>query len=78
MADSIIKPVLGTRLDSRHPLSQGLVGCWLFNEGAGTSVADLSGNNKYGTLIGTAGWRPTEKGMALDWILFLRAKKTVI
>ena len=29
-------------LNPGHPLSEGLVGCWLFNEGAGGLVQDLS------------------------------------
>jgi len=38
------KPQLGRRLDFNHPLSRGLIGCWLMNEGAGEYVGDLSGN----------------------------------
>jgi hypothetical protein len=29
------KPPLGAQLNRSHPLAQGLVGCWLFNEGGG-------------------------------------------
>ena len=30
------KPPYGSRIDPTHPLAQGLVGCWLFNEGGGS------------------------------------------
>jgi len=33
-----------------------LVGYWAFNEGSGTTTADLSGNNYNGTLYGGATW----------------------
>lgn len=45
-----IKPPFGVKLNSSHSLARGLVGCWLFNEGAGSKVFDLSGNNNIGTL----------------------------
>jgi len=35
------KPPYGSRIDPTHPLAQGLVGCWLFNEGGGNKVFDL-------------------------------------
>jgi hypothetical protein len=41
---SKIKPVLGSTIDFNHPLSQGLVGCWLFNEQAGNKIYDLANN----------------------------------
>ena len=34
----ILKPRLGLRLNHRHPLAQGLVGCWLMNEGTGSLI----------------------------------------
>ncbi len=43
------KPMYGVLLNPYHPLSRGLVGCWLFNEGGGNTVFDLSGNLKHGT-----------------------------
>lgn len=40
------KPPYGVKLNRQHPLAQGLVGCWLMNEGGGNTVFDLaSGNN---------------------------------
>lgn len=35
-----VKPPLGSQLNFSHPLSQGLVGCWLMNEGGGNLVND--------------------------------------
>lgn len=35
------KPPIGSQLNFGHPLSQGLVGCWLMNEGGGRIVKDL-------------------------------------
>lgn len=37
------KPPYGARLNPFHPLSQGLVGAWLFNEGGGVTIYDLAG-----------------------------------
>jgi len=45
-----LKPTRGICLNRSHPLSRGLVGLWLFNEGSGNKVFDLSGNNQSGTL----------------------------
>jgi hypothetical protein len=49
----LIKPRPGSesQLDRSHPLTQGLVGAWLMNEGAGSVVQDVSGNQNHG--IGT-------------------------
>jgi hypothetical protein len=56
-----------------HPLSYGLVGCWLFNEGAGVTAYDSSGKGNHGTLNGfanpstapTSGWGAGPNGMML-------------
>lgn len=56
----ITKPKPGVRLNPFHPLSKGLVGCWLFNEGAGGTVRDISGNNNHGTL--------NNMDPAADWV----------
>lgn len=52
-----------------HPLAKGLVGCWLFNEGAGGVVHDLSGNGNNGTFVGTPTW---ESGPLLSFNNFDR------
>jgi hypothetical protein len=64
------KPRLGARLDRQHPLSRGLVGCWLFNEGGGNKLWDISGNGNHGTLINmdpSSDWVASPKGSALDF-----------
>jgi len=52
----VLKPVRGIRLNKSHPLARGLVGYWLFNEGSGNKVFDLSGNGHGGTLNGNLSW----------------------
>jgi hypothetical protein len=37
-----IKPMLGEQLNRSHPLARGLVGCWLMNEGRGSTIQDSS------------------------------------
>ena len=37
------KPPIAARLQSGHPLAQGLVACWLMNEGAGNKILDATG-----------------------------------
>jgi len=50
-----------------HPLAKGLVGYWLFNEGAGNTVFDLSGKNNIGTLVGAPTWGLGRSGKALGF-----------
>jgi hypothetical protein len=50
------KPPFGSILIADHDLSQGLVGCWLFNEGGGKTVYDLSGKRNIGTLTNAPTW----------------------
>ena len=38
------------------PDDSALIGVWLFNEGSGTSVGDMSGNGNDGTIKGDIGW----------------------
>ena len=40
---SNIKSSLGSTINTNHPLAQGLVGCWLFNEQTGNKIYDLLG-----------------------------------
>ena len=57
-------------LNPGHPLSEGLVGCWLFNEGAGGLVQDLSPNRNHGLLTNMApasDWVVGPRGPALDF-----------
>jgi hypothetical protein len=40
---------LGLQINWAHPYSKGLIGCWLFNEGSGDKVYDLTHNGQDGT-----------------------------
>lgn len=73
MTEYLSKPPAGVQLNHNHPLAQGLVGCWLFNEGSGLIANDLSGNNNHGTLINfepfssTSGWTGGNQGTSLQF-----------
>ncbi len=60
-----LKPTRGIRLNKSHPLARGLVGCWLFNEGSGNKVFDLSGNGNTGTFQSTTSWSSGKFGPAI-------------
>ena len=49
------KPPLGSRIDWSHPLAEGLVGCWLFNEQSGPII------NLYKQTIASKVGNPTWK-----------------
>jgi len=61
----MMKPPLGSMIDFSHPLSRGLVGCWLMNEGSGNRIHDISGNNNHGVLTNGPTWKPGRDGGAL-------------
>ena len=68
------KPPVGAQIKWGHPLAQGLVGCWLFNEAAGGRAHDLSGRGNHGTLTEMAipptpdsGWNPGRTGIGLKF-----------
>lgn len=57
------KPGIGARINARHPLANGLVGAWLFNEGSGgTRNLARAGDNL--ALDGAAAWAVTPEGLA--------------
>jgi len=60
------KPMYGVLLNPYHPLAHGLIGCWLFNEGGGNAVFDLSGFMNHGTING-ATWTTGKFGSALSF-----------
>ena len=65
---AIIKPVPGATIDYGHQINRGLIGWWLFNEFAGSRVADISGNANHGTITDvdlTAAWTGSPHGGAL-------------
>ena len=45
------KPPLGSQINWSHPLSRGLVGCWLFNERGGIVPTDIA-KQQYSLAIG--------------------------
>jgi hypothetical protein len=45
-----MKPLAGAQINPLHPLSKGLVGQWMFNEGAGSRANDISGHGNHGML----------------------------
>lgn len=62
-----IKPPSGSKQNWSHPLSRGLVGHWIFNEGGGLVARDLTFNNQNCTLNNfnqtiTSGWNPGRFG----------------
>jgi len=61
----LLKPLRGTQIDRTHPLARNLRLCWMFNEGAGAKVFDLSGNGRMGTLQGDPAWGTGLFGSAL-------------
>ena len=64
-----LKPARGTQINRAHPLAKGLAGCWLFNEGSGLKVFDLSGNGNSGTLLNMeeADWTSGDDGYAIEF-----------
>ncbi len=61
----LLKPLRGTQLNRTHPLACSLGTSWLFNEGSGAKVSDLSGNGRTGTLKGAPSWVEGRVGSAL-------------
>ncbi len=47
--------------------TDGLVGWWKFDDGAGTGLADESGGGSMGTIQGTPRWTQGKSGMALEF-----------
>lgn len=66
-----IKPSLGVPINWGHSLSKGLVGVWLFNEGSGNKVFDLSMNGAEGTFAAAmpaeTAWKVGHDGYAVDF-----------
>ena len=61
------KPLPGVQLDHFHPLSKGLVGCWLMNEKSGSRITDLSGKGNHGKCVGHPKWGGSKFGGGLDF-----------
>jgi hypothetical protein len=56
------KPPTSSTINWGHPLSKGLVGCWLMNEGGGLKVGELT-SSQNGVLT-NATWSRTIKGIS--------------
>lgn len=61
----ILKPRLFRKPRRGHWATKGLVGLWLFNEGSGNKVLDLSGNGNTGTFVNTPTWVSGKFGPAV-------------
>lgn len=61
------KPKPGVMLNPLHPLSRGLVGYWLFNEGSGSRAYDISGHGNHGTLVNGPTWGGSKFGGGLHF-----------
>ena len=64
------KPPPRAMINPLHPLSRGLVGYWLFNEGAGSRANDISGHGNHGTLKNMSpntGWGGSKFGGGLQF-----------
>jgi hypothetical protein len=68
----ITKPKPGVMINPLHPLSRGLVGYWLFNEGTGSLANDISGYGNHGVLknmspnVQGGGWAGSRIGGGLS------------
>lgn len=65
-----LKPTRGLRLNKSHPLSRGLVGCWIMNEGSGARCFDSGGKRLDLGFENGPAWCPGRHGNA---VLFDRA-----
>lgn len=59
------KPPIGSSINLNHPLSQGLVACYLFNEVSGIRCYDLSHYSVSGVLTNGASFNPSSGGIAV-------------
>lgn len=69
------KPPFGARINWNHPLSQGLVGAWLFNEGGGIAVVDVT--NIYRNYDGTI-HNPASNMWVGPWLKFPGSGTTIL
>lgn len=63
------EPLPGLNANLLHPISQDMVGCWTFSEGAGIITHDYSGNGNAGMLtnMNSADWVGSQNGFVLDF-----------
>jgi hypothetical protein len=58
---------IGYHYVATGPGTNGLVGCWALDEGAGSTASDSSGFGHHGTLINSPTWAPGYWGSALTF-----------
>lgn len=63
---SYAKPTRGISLNRTHPLSKGLVGCWVYNENTGIEISDSSRNCENGVMNNEITW--AGNGLIFDGI----------
>jgi hypothetical protein len=59
------EPEMGTLVNTGHSLTQGLVGCWILNEGAGDVINDRGYYNNTSAFTGVPEWGGGQTGYAL-------------
>ena len=64
---SKIKPVSNKYPAALTGIGSGLVGYWKFDEGSGTTAADLSGSGNNGTLVNGPSWTQGQVNGALSF-----------
>jgi hypothetical protein len=63
----VVKPIRGAQLELANPHARGLRGCYLFNEGTGEIVSDLSGYRNIGSFLYDPSWVSCTCGHAIDF-----------
>lgn len=74
----MLKPVLGSQIQLGHPLANNLVGCWLFNEGGGSTAFDSSRNGNHGTHVSPAVYTGGISGYCADYVAQNNAAVTTL
>ncbi len=62
-----LKPFRGARLNRTHPLARGLVAAYLFNEGGGNQVFDITQIGGTGTFQNDVSWTAGIDGPAINF-----------
>jgi hypothetical protein len=66
LSQVVIQQWINRNITSSHPNFANLQGYWKFDEGAGVSTADASGNGNTGTLINSPIWIPSTVSIDLN------------
>lgn len=62
-----VKPPYGSLLDTSDYFSRDLLGLWIMNEGAGSTIYDIGGLRHHGQLLGNVGWTASSVGPVLNF-----------